>query len=45
MFSEPIVMKNEVHNYNPRNPTYVPCSGFRGVELEEIENVEFTYLG
>jgi hypothetical protein len=34
------LLTNEVHDHNPMNPTGGLCYGFRGVGLEEIENVD-----
>jgi hypothetical protein len=35
-----LIVTNEVHNHNLTNPTYGLCYGFRGVKLEEVENVD-----
>jgi hypothetical protein len=40
-----LTMTNEVHNHNPINPTYGLCFEFRGVTLEEVENIDFACSG
>jgi hypothetical protein len=35
-----LTVTSKVHNHNLINPTYGPCSRFRGVKLKEVENID-----